>query len=484
MIFNSLIFFAFLAVVYPLVMLLRQRVALRNAVLLISSYFFYGWWDWRFLPLIAFTTVFDYCCALGMSQSFATTTTPRGMQVRKLLLTLSIVSNLSILGFFKYFGFFVSSTSEALAYLQIPFHPGTLNIVLPVGISFYTFQTMSYTIDVYRDRIDAEKNLLTFATFLAFFPQLVAGPIERACHLIPQFRNATSFSFWGFYSGSYLIGWGLFKKVVIADNVSRVADSLFASPDPGGLDVAIGVVAFSIQIYTDFSGYSDIACGLSRCMGFDLMSNFAQPFFAMNPSDFWRRWHISLSTWLRDYLYIPLGGNRNGNFKTNRNLLITMLLGGLWHGAAWNYVAWGTYHGLLLVGHRIVKPLLDAWVIPTGRMSSAIWFAFRWFSFFLMSCAGWLLFRAESMHQVWVQMSALITAPMSRKILSSETDLLALLVCAVALFSVELVQEQTHDRFWVFRLNFGCRAVVYASLMLSFIIYGNFSSASFIYFQF
>jgi len=484
MVFNSLTFAAFIAIVLPIVLLLGRRVALRNTFLLVSSYFFYGWWDWRFLALIAFSTVVDYCCALGMSQSFATPTTPHGLEVRNRLLTLSIVSNLGILGFFKYFGFFVASTADALAYLHIPFHVPTLHIVLPVGISFYTFQTMSYTIDVYRGSIVAEKNLLTFATFLAFFPQLVAGPIERATHLIPQFRNVSSPSFWGFYSGGYLIGWGLIKKVVIADNVARVADTLFASPDPGGLDVAIGVVAFSIQIYTDFSGYSDIACGLSRCMGFDLMNNFAQPFFATNPSDFWRRWHISLSTWLRDYLYIPLGGNRNGNVKTNRNLMITMILGGLWHGAAWTYVAWGTYHGLLLVGHRMLQPMLNRWMRPTYGIRASLWFACRWFSFFLMSCAGWLLFRAESMSQLWVQLNALITNPMSRKALTSETDLLALLACAVALFVVEFTQEATSDRFWIFRLHFGCRAVVYVTMILSFIIYGNFASESFIYFQF
>ncbi|MBL8820402.1 MAG: MBOAT family protein, partial [Planctomyces sp.] len=350
MVFNSLVFGVFIIIVLPVVLLLNRYPRARNGFILVASYFFYGWWDWRFLGLFILTTLVDYSCSLGMMLADGQ---EGGELRRKILMRISIISNLSILGFFKYWGFFVESAKEFLTSINLDVDLPVLRVVLPVGISFYTFQTMSYTIDVYRRAIPAERNLITFAAYLSFFPQLVAGPIERASHLIPQFKVSRSLSLEAFYQGVFQIGWGLFKKVVIADNVSGVADVLFASESPGGLDVILGVIAFSIQVYADFSGYSDIACGLARCMGFDLMANFRQPFFATNPSDFWRRWHISLSTWLRDYLYIPLGGNRSGNTRTNLNLMITMILGGLWHGAAWTFVAWGTYHGLLLVAHRI-----------------------------------------------------------------------------------------------------------------------------------
>ncbi|MEC4985962.1 MAG: MBOAT family O-acyltransferase, partial [Oscillatoria sp. PMC 1076.18] len=322
------------------------------------------------------------------------------LQRRKLLLTVSLLTNLSILGFFKYFNFFVDSLIQLFNWLGIAADPLTLNIILPVGISFYTFQTLSYTIDVYRGKLIPAKNLLDFAVYVAFFPQLVAGPIERAENFLPQVTHPRKLNLAQINAGLFLILWGYFKKVVIADNIGLIANAVFNDyTDYQGIDVIIGILAFTVQIYGDFSGYSDIARGISKLMGFELMVNFKLPFFALNPSDFWARWHISLSTWLRDYLYIPLGGNRQGTFNTYRNLGITMLLGGLWHGAAWNFVIWGAYHGLILIIYRIVsrkREHLDPW---SGKYSYPYILA-KMLLMFILANLGWVIFRCVSLEQM------------------------------------------------------------------------------------
>ncbi|MCC6142692.1 MAG: MBOAT family protein, partial [Candidatus Hydrogenedentes bacterium] len=315
MIFNSLEFVVFFLIVYGLYIILTHRA--QNVMLLVASYIFYAWWDWRFTLLIFLTTFVDYHCA----RNIAATDDPRR---RKWFLTISMVTDLGILGFFKYFNFFTESAVELLDKVGFHADPITLQIILPVGISFYTFQSMSYTLDVYRGELTPAKTLANYALFVSFYPQLVAGPIERAKHLLPQMENPRTITYADMREGAWLILFGFFKKVVVADNFAVIANEIFNHPGHyHGFAVLLGVYAFAWQIYGDFSGYSNIARGTARLMGVDIMVNFRMPYFASNPQEFWRRWHISLSTWLRDYLYIPLGGNRGGEGKTYRNLMTT-----------------------------------------------------------------------------------------------------------------------------------------------------------------
>jgi alginate O-acetyltransferase complex protein AlgI len=386
MLFNSAEYFLFLPIVLGLYWLVRHRV--QNALLLVASYVFYGWWDWRFLSLLAVSTVTDYVIARRVHD------TERESRRKALLLT-SIAVNLGILGFFKYYGFFAESFSDILRALGFKPSLSTLSIVLPIGISFYTFQSISYTFDVYRRRIPPERNLLTFAVYVAFFPQLVAGPIERANRLLPQIqahRQPPDASRWA--SALCLILLGLFKKVVIADGLAGLVQSRFADPGAhGALSLLIGVYAFSLQIYGDFSGYSSIARGTARLFGIELIRNFEQPYLSTSVTQFWRTWHISLSTWLHDYLYVPLGGNRRGRWQTYRNIMLTMLLGGLWHGAAWGFVVWGGVHGVLLMVHRAFGAYE-----PRGRPRSPrpadLWKIVLTFNLVAFS---WVFFRADSL---------------------------------------------------------------------------------------
>ena len=354
----------------------------RKVLLLAASYTFYASWDPRFLLLIGVSTLLDWTVGLALHRSQDPTS-------RRRLVGLSVASNLGMLGVFKYFDFFVGSAVAGLESLGLAVHAPTLEVVLPVGISFYTFQTMSYTLDVYRKQLTPTRSLLDFANFVAFFPQLVAGPIERASRLLPQLERIGTGEAKIDRSGWGLIAVGAFKKAVIADNLAPLVEATYADPSATyGPALWLGTYAFAIQIYCDFSGYSDIAVGLGRLLGVDIMQNFRAPYCAEGPRAFWRRWHISLSTWLRDYLYVPLGGNRGGPGKTRRNLMITMLLGGLWHGAAWNFVLWGAYHGLLLVFGRDVG--LGRWLARVPR-----WL--RRLVFFHLVCIGWALFRASSL---------------------------------------------------------------------------------------
>ncbi|MEO0660529.1 MAG: MBOAT family O-acyltransferase, partial [Planctomycetota bacterium] len=347
--FNSWVFPLFFALVYAVYLGLgARRVRAQNAWLLAASYLFYGYWDPRFLGLLAVSTAVDF--TIGRALARATDDERR----RKRLVTASVLVNLGILGFFKYFDFFITETATLLEAMGLSPSVTTLRILLPVGISFYTFQTLSYTLDVYRRRMEPTRDLLGFALFVSFFPQLVAGPIERASRLLPQIESPRSVTASKVQAGLWLLVWGYFKKTVIADQAQVIAGPLFAADAStlSGLEPFTAVLAFTIHIYCDFSGYSDIARGLAKLMGFEFMLNFRLPYFATGPSDFWNRWHVSLSTWLRDYLYIPLGGNRGGHLSTYRNQFLVMALGGLWHGAAWPYVLWGSYHGVLLVIER------------------------------------------------------------------------------------------------------------------------------------
>lgn len=353
MVFNSLVFLVFLAIVLLLYYRLGHRG--QNAMLIVASYVFYGWWDYRFVGLLLFTTFFDYFCAIWIDEE------PRPAR-RRLLLASSMVVNLGVLCIFKYFNFFAESLQQALSIFGVTLSFPMLHVVLPVGISFYTFLSMSYTIDVYRHELKATHHPTEFMLYVAFFPHLVAGPIVRASVLLPQCQKPRTIDSVEVANGIWLMLLGYVKKVVIADRLAQVVNWGFGGGVPPFADANSWLVlyAFAFQIYGDFSGYSDIARGLSKLMGFELVENFRAPYLVSNPSSFWRNWHMSLSTWLRDYLYIPLGGNRKGRFNTYRNLTITMLLGGLWHGAGAAYLAWGLYHGILLAVQRAWNDLLGA----------------------------------------------------------------------------------------------------------------------------
>ena len=348
MLFNSLAFVLFLPTVVGLFWALPRKA--RVGLLLVSSYFFYGWWDVRFLSLIVVSTATDFVVGKMIHLE-------ERERIRRRWLTASLMVNLGLLGFFKYWGFFVESAAGLLMSVGLEVNPRLLSAALPVGVSFYTFQTLSYTIDIYRRRLAPEPSLLRFALFVAFFPQLVAGPIERAKRLLPQLRRLPERAAdvqWG--EALSLIARGLFRKVVIADGVAPVVNQVLGAPGRfGGLTIAIAVVGFSLQVYGDFAGYTDMARGVAKLFGVDLIDNFRAPYFSTGFREFWRRWHISLSTWLRDYLYIPLGGSRGSAPGTYRNIMATMLLGGLWHGAGWGFAAWGGLHGLYLVIERVVS---------------------------------------------------------------------------------------------------------------------------------
>lgn len=443
MLFNSSIFFVFFTIFYVVYLLLGKKVRYQNFLILVSSYIFYGWWDERFLLLIALSTTTDYLAGIG-ARGYKLTTSHLGLSVgflivvtaglglmdwqgntmvlvgglsfavatvavvmilgrleeqarRKAYLVTSLVVNLGVLGFFKYFNFFAESLRQGALSFGVELDATTLNIVLPVGISFYTFQTLSYTLDCYREKLKPTDQFLEHAAFVAFFPQLVAGPIERARNLLPQFSNPRIITFDKIKSGAALFAWGMYKKVVIADNIAPIADRIFSDPSAfSSGEILVGVLAFTFQIFCDFSGYSDMARGLARVMGFELMLNFNIPYIARSPSEFWRRWHISLSTWLRDYLYIGLGGNQNGKLTTYRNLALTMLLGGLWHGASWTFVAWGAFHGSILVIYRLldIDLLLDA--KDRSRLATVATNIASWSVMFTLTMIGWVLFRATT----------------------------------------------------------------------------------------
>ena len=469
MVFNSFVFVLFFLVVYGLYVILRHRA--QNVLLLVASYVFYGWWDLRFLSLVFASTLLDYVCGLKIVDDPVR---------RKLWIGLSMTGNLGLLFFFKYFNFFAASTAALLHSLGLEAGWTTLNIVLPVGISFYTFQTMSYTLDIYRGTLAPTRSLLNFSLYVAFFPQLVAGPIERASHLLPQVENPRRPTYRGLREGFWLILHGYLLKVVVADNLGPFADEIFNHPESArGLAIPLALLAFAFQIYGDFAGYSNIARGLCKWMGFDLMVNFRMPYFATNPSDFWRRWHISLSTWLRDYLYIPLGGNRGGPARTHRNLLLTMVLGGLWHGAAWHFVAWGLYHGLLLSGHRLLQPLLDR-LRPAGRLARGLWHSGSVLLFLPLTLGGWLLFRANRLSDIAVlARNALDLAQPTGRVC-----LLTLACFVPPVLLVDLLQEWKGSDSAVARLPAPLRAAVYFSWFALILLCGALGQHAFIYFQF
>lgn len=394
MLFNSFEFAVFLPIVFLLYWyVFNSSITSQNFLLVISSYFFYGWWDWKFLFLIILSTVSDYLLALQINNSSSKTS-------KKIFLYLSVGLNLGILITFKYFNFFLNSIITIKPGLSEIISFNALNIILPVGISFYTFQTLSYTIDVYRNKIKPTKNFLAFTAFVSFFPQLVAGPIERATHLLPQFTVKRNFNYEKAIDGLRQILWGLFKKMVIADNCAYYANLLFENPDHySGSNLLLGVFFFSIQIYCDFSGYSDIAIGTARLFGFDLMQNFAFPYFSKSIPEFWRRWHISLSTWFRDYLYIPLGGSKVSKIKIVRNIFIVFTLSGMWHGANWTFICWGILNAIYFLPSLSKK--FNNFFHGSIFLRTNIGKAFMSLSTFFLILISWIFFRAENISRAF-----------------------------------------------------------------------------------
>jgi len=438
-------------------------------LLLAASYFFYGYWDWRFCLLLGATTTTQFLLARQIARS-------EDERTRKALLITAVTVSLTVLGFFKYMGFFADSLSHFLGAFGMQASFTTLHLVLPVGMSFYTFKEISYVADIYRRKLEPAKSIFDFGLYVSFFPQLVAGPIERAGEMLPQIARPRRISAEMVDAGSYLVLWGFFKKLVIADNLSIVANTVFDNYHHyHGLDVIIGVIAYAGQIYCDFSGYTDVARGLARLMGFELPLNFKLPYFAQSPSDFWTRWHVTLSGWLRDYLYIPLGGNRVSEAKIYRNLMITMLLGGLWHGAAWNFVAWGGYHGLLLCVYR-------AWtkVYPPIANPGRVRIALRMSLMFVLTLIGWVFFRAHSLDQIYTMLTSVGFSHSA----DTTTLLSKLLILLIPLLFVQWFQAASANLLIPLRMRVPTRIVWQAALLVGLIMFGARQSAEFIYFQF
>lgn len=522
MIFNSVAFFVFLGIFLPLYFSLKGKA--RLWLCLVGSYIFYGWWDWRFLSLVLTSTVVDYAIGDWLSKT-------EDQKKRKRLLWASMVVNLGFLAFFKYFNFFIDSFKEMMISFGMNASEHTLSIILPVGISFYTFQSMSYTIDVYKKKIPVEKDFIRFATFISFFPQLVAGPIVRASDFLPQFQKDRKFEWDRVTAGTGQIIWGFFKKVAIADSLAPFVDQCFAAPGNfGSLHLLIGVIFYSFQIYCDFSGYSDIAIGLARVMGFDFPDNFKKPYFSKNFSEFWTRWHISLSSWLRDYLYIPLGGNRGGSFGsvffislglivsvvltqwywlipvylvsivsilyamrgspavrvkvyTYMNNMTTMLLGGLWHGASWAFVFWGFLHGLYLIGQRVFGPPWTK-LLNTIKTPTFIQNAFSIVLVYFLTCLAWIYFRAPDFdvaNQVIAGIASLEQFNLAG-IVNAFQVAKGMLLIAI-LIGIEII-----DVKWTLykevQKNPWFRVASFAFLIWLIAFFGTFGSNSFIYFQF
>ncbi|MBL8014508.1 MAG: MBOAT family protein [Candidatus Omnitrophica bacterium] len=545
MLFNSVEFLIFFCVFFVIYWMAHKNLTLQNRMLLLGGYLFYGWWDVRFLFLIAFSTVLDFNFALkidrgqldksvriktlvflilagiffllldfnpgasaaGQSVVFR----PQYMSVfllvisyflvlygtdqassrwkeeqrRKVFLIIGVATNLLLLGVFKYFNFFLDSFISLFekmtgGHANVP----VLNIVLPVGLSFYTFQSISYVVDVYRRQTKPTERFLDYAAYIIFFPQLVAGPIERARHLLPQFlKIRPSLTKDDFNYGMWLIVWGLYKKVVIADNLAKIVNTTFMPYDQGqfvvphdGFRLLVAVYAFALQIYGDFSGYTDMARGLAKLLGFDIILNFNLPYFARTPSDFWKRWHISLSSWLRDYLYIPLGGNRGNQWFVYRNLMLTMALGGLWHGASWTFLYWGVFHGFILCVYKFLNISEDkkypSWGIPV----------LQGIVMFHLTCMGWLLFRAKNMETVAVFIRSVFghfhVSPLAWE------NFFLLFKYSWVLIAFQLVQFYSKNLFPLNRAHWFIKLNVYLFLIMSILCFTDSKPQEFIYFAF
>lgn len=476
MLFNSFIFFIFLIIVLPLYYALPRQI--KGIFLLLSSYFFYGYWDYRFVSLLIISTVIDFV----VGRAIYTSTT---QQNKTQWLVISIVTNLSILFIFKYYDFFISSFEPLAAIFGGKIDYLHLHIILPIGISFYTFQTMSYTIDIYRDKLKPTNSILDFAIFVSFFPQLVAGPIERANKLLPQIEKLPLPSVAQLEKGIILIVVGLFKKVMIGDAAGRYVDHIFYQPSAyKSAELIVALFLFSIQIYADFSGYSNMARGTAKLLGIELMKNFEQPYFSRNITEFWHRWHISLSSWLKDYLYISLGGNRKGISKTYRNLMLTMLLGGLWHGSSWNFIIWGTLHGIYLSIHKYVLGIKK--ITPVYKYNGI----FSLFKFilnitltYILVLFAWLFFRATDLSIVSIFFKKIIYWESSE---FTSQFIIVGITFAFATLLIDFFEYHTGKHTFLLLLHNKTMmyAILFVVLSVSFLFMLVNNTSPFIYFQF
>jgi alginate O-acetyltransferase complex protein AlgI len=479
MLFNSIDFAIFLPIVFVLYwFVINKNLRLQNLLIVTASYIFYGWWDWRFLTLILLSTIIDYSVGLGLSKH-------ENKTKRKLLLWTSILVNLGFLGFFKYFNFFQDNFINAFSFFGTEINSNSLNIILPVGISFYTFQTLSYTIDIYKRKFEPTKDFIAFSAFVSFFPQLVAGPIERAKNLFPQFYSKRTFDYSKAVDGMRQILWGLFKKIVIADNCAEYANLIFNnSEDYSGSTLVLGALFFTFQIYGDFSGYSDIAIGTSRLFGFDLMRNFAFPYFSRDIAEFWRRWHISLSTWFRDYLYIPLGGSRGRTWNKVRNIFTIFIVSGLWHGANWTFIIWGLLNAIyflpLLLTNNNRKNLgivAQGKILPTFKELSFMLLTFG------LTVIAWIIFRADSITHAWSYLSGIISSSIFT---IPEVRPRPIILLIIVFMIIEWVGREEQYAIAILKSKKKAfRWAAYYLVLLTTYYYGKFSETiEFIYFQF
>lgn len=477
MLFNSLDFFIFLPIVFILYwFVFAKKLKQQNLLIVIASYVFYGWWDWRFLSLLLFSSLVDYCIGVLLSKE-------KRQRSRKILLWISISVNIGFLGFFKYYNFFVESFVASFTFFGSQISANTLNIILPVGISFYTFQTLSYTIDVYKKKLEPAKNLIAFLAFVSFFPQLVAGPIERATNLLPQFYQKRQFSYANAVDGFRQVIWGLFKKVVIADNCAKYANIIFNnSEDYSGSTLLLGAFLFAFQIYCDFSGYSDIAIGISRFFGFKLMQNFSFPYFSRDIAEFWRRWHISLSTWFRDYLYIPLGGSRGSLNKKIRNVFIIFLVSGFWHGANWTFIIWGGLNALYFLPLLLTdKNRINTDVVAQNKLIPNFKESIQMFATFSITLIAWIFFRANSVSHAFTYLKDMFNGSLfSKPEITPYTVLFLIMVFIVAewigrhgQYALERIDNVSKPLRW---------SLYIILILLMFLFTGE--DQAFIYFQF
>jgi alginate O-acetyltransferase complex protein AlgI len=479
MLFNSIDFAIFLPIVFILYWLVCNRnLKLQNWLIVVSSYIFYGWWDWRFLSLVLFSTLVDYSIGLLLSKD-------ENDRKRKIYLWISMIVNLGFLGVFKYYNFFAANFEAAFSFFGSSISSSRLDIILPVGISFYTFQTMSYTIDVYKRKLEPTKDFIAFAAFVTFFPQLVAGPIERATHLLPQFYTKRKFEYNKAVDGMRQILWGLFKKIVIADNCAEYANLIFNnSDDYSGSTLVLGALFFTFQIYGDFSGYSDIAIGVSRLFGFDLMQNFAFPYFSRDIAEFWRRWHISLSTWFRDYLYIPLGGSKGRMGLKIRNTLIIFLVSGFWHGANWTFIVWGALNAFYIMPSIIFKTNRNNLnVVAIGKYFPSLKELFSILFTFSLTVIAWVFFRANNLEHAMGYLSKIFS-----NTIFSIPQILPIATIVLILFFV-LVEWLGRTGKYAMQTILDNKPIWFRYLFYYFIVllimcFGNFNDNQFIYFQF
>ena len=478
MLFNSIGFCFFLVTVYTLYWFLFQKnLKLQNLLLLSASYFFYGFWDWRFVFLLCLSTVIDY--AFGIAVHNAT-------KRKKLYLWLSVINNVGILAIFKYYDFFAGSFATLFNHLGFSTTPFLLNIALPVGISFYTFHGMSYVFDIYRNKITPTKNFIDYAVFVCFFPLLVAGPIERAWHLLPQIQQQRKFSYRKSVQGIQLMLWGFFKKIVIADSLSPIVHRIFKdNENQPGFFLIVGVIYFSVQIYCDFSGYTDIARGTAKLFGFELLINFRFPYFSRDIAEFWRRWHISLSSWFRDYLYIPLGGSKEGTLKAVRNILIVFLVSGFWHGAHWTFIAWGLLHAIYFLPLLLLKknreytgPIAINSFLPSFREGLKMLLTYG------LVCFAWIFFRADNITEAFHYIQGIFTHQFY-SLQEFDPPMYYLPFIIILFFIIEwLCRNHDIEFFFLkFKSNYSRYAVYFFMLFMIF-MFGSFKENTFIYFQF